>query len=67
VYGVLRTADGVSKVVQAPEILFSILLFSAVYLVLGALWLFLILREIRRGPEPAESPGTEAEASHAVA
>ena len=67
VYGVLRTADGVSKVVRAPEILFSLLLFSAVYLVLGALWLFLILREIRRGPEPAESPGAEAEASHAVA
>jgi len=67
VYGVLRTADGVSKVVGAPEILFSIVLFSAVYLVLGALWLFLVLREIRRGPEPGELPGTESEASHAVA
>ena len=65
VYGVMRTAAGVSKVVRAPEILFSILLFSVVYLVLGSLWLFLILREVRRGPEPAEFPETEAR--HAVA
>ncbi len=67
VYGVMRTAAGVSKVVRAPEILFSILLFSVVYLVLGSLWLFLILREVRRGPEPAEFPEAETEARHAVA
>ena len=67
VYGVMRTAEGVSKSVGAPEILFSTILFSLVYLCLGSLWLFLILREIRRGPEPAEIPGAEAEASHAVA
>jgi cytochrome bd ubiquinol oxidase subunit I len=67
VYGVMRTAAGVSKVVRAPEILFSIVIFSAVYAVLGSLWLFLILREVRRGPEPASFPGAEAEARDAVA
>jgi cytochrome d ubiquinol oxidase subunit I len=67
VYGVLRTADGVSRVVRAPEIVFSIGLFSVVYLMLGTLWLSLILREVRRGPEPAESPGGAVEPGHAVA
>jgi cytochrome d ubiquinol oxidase subunit I len=67
VYGVLRTADGVSKSVGAPEILFSIVLFAVVYLALGALWLFLLLREIARGPEPAEAGRAEAEGAHAVA
>jgi cytochrome d ubiquinol oxidase subunit I len=67
VYGVLRTADGVSKSVGAPEILFSIVLFSVVYLALGALWLFLVLREIARGPEPLGLDRAEAEGAHAVA
>jgi cytochrome bd ubiquinol oxidase subunit I len=67
VYGILRTKDGVSKVVGAPEILFSIILFSLLYACLGALWLFLILRAIRKGPEPATLPGVEEEARHAVA
>ncbi len=36
VYDVMRTADGVSKVVTAPEIAFSIGLFSVIYLLLGS-------------------------------
>jgi cytochrome d ubiquinol oxidase subunit I len=57
VYGLMRTSDATSPVVSAPEILFSILLFGAIYLLLGGLWLFLIRRAIREGPvqelEPA--------------
>jgi cytochrome d ubiquinol oxidase subunit I len=51
VYGVMRTADAVSKVVTAPEIAFSIALFSLVYLLLGVLWVYLLRKEIVHGPE----------------
>ncbi len=45
VYGLLRTADGASPTVTAGEILFSIILFSIVYLMLGSLYIFLIFKE----------------------
>lgn len=50
VYGVLQTSAGTSPVVSAPEIVFSMLLFGAIYLLLGGLWLFLMRRAIREGP-----------------
>jgi cytochrome d ubiquinol oxidase subunit I len=53
VYGLMRTADATSPVVSAPEILASIIGFSLIYLLLGALWLFLMRREILVGPAPA--------------
>jgi cytochrome d ubiquinol oxidase subunit I len=51
VYGVMKTSDGVSKVVVAPQIIFSIALFSVIYLLLGSVWLFLLRKEIMHGPE----------------
>ncbi len=65
VYGVLRTSDATSPVVSAPEILFSIGLFGLIYLVLGALWLFLLGRVIAAGPvqEPAAEAGSPAPAA----
>ncbi len=51
VYGLMRTSDGVSKVVKAPEILFSTILFSVIYLLLGVLWFFLVYKEASHGPE----------------
>ncbi len=54
VYGVMRTSDAVSRVVTAPQVLFSILLFSAIYLLLGTTWLYILCREVSHGPtEPA--------------
>jgi cytochrome d ubiquinol oxidase subunit I len=50
VQGLMRTADGTSPVVSAPEILFSILLFSGIYVLLAGLWLFLVRRQILEGP-----------------
>ncbi len=64
VYGLMRTRDAVSKVVGAPQILFSIVLFGVIYAVLGGLWLFLLRREIVHGPQPA---GSEGEVRHAAA
>jgi cytochrome bd ubiquinol oxidase subunit I len=57
VYGLLRTRDAVSKVVGAPAVLFSIVMFSVLYLVLGALWLYLLRREFLHGPDTGEAGG----------
>jgi cytochrome d ubiquinol oxidase subunit I len=56
VYGVLRTSEAASKTVPAGDILFSILLFGAIYVALGALWIHLIVKEVRHGPEVVASP-----------
>jgi cytochrome d ubiquinol oxidase subunit I len=55
VYGLMRTRDAVSKTVGAGELLFSIVLFGGIYVLLGALWLYLLRKEILHGPqgEPA--------------
>ena len=45
VYKLLRTSEAASVNVSAGEILFSIILFSVVYIFLGALWVFLVARE----------------------
>jgi len=55
VYGLLRTSDAASRTVGAGQILLSTVLFTIVYLALGALWLFLMVREAKHGPEPAQA------------
>jgi cytochrome d ubiquinol oxidase subunit I len=52
VYGVMRTADGVSRNVSAGNALFVLLGFLGMYALLGILLLFLLSREIDHGPEP---------------
>jgi cytochrome d ubiquinol oxidase subunit I len=54
VYNVLRTKDAVSATVPAGHILATIILFSAVYLLLFGLWVFLLGRKIKAGPEVAQ-------------
>ncbi|MGZ5432386.1 MAG: cytochrome ubiquinol oxidase subunit I, partial [Thermoanaerobaculia bacterium] len=62
VYGLMKTRDGVSKVVIAPEIITSIALFAVIYSLLGTVWIFLLRREVLHGPEgeplpePVEAP-----------
>jgi cytochrome d ubiquinol oxidase subunit I len=51
VYGLMRTADGYSKMVSAGNGIFTLLGFMGMYMVLGILFLFLVRREIERGPE----------------
>jgi cytochrome d ubiquinol oxidase subunit I len=53
IYGVMRTADGVSPRVSAANGLFTLIGFMGLYLVLGILFLFLVHREIEHGPGPA--------------
>ncbi|MHB8971921.1 MAG: cytochrome ubiquinol oxidase subunit I [Pirellulaceae bacterium] len=50
--GGLRTSDGVSEVVTSQLVLGSIVMFGLLYLLLFTLWVFLLDRAIRRGPEP---------------
>jgi cytochrome d ubiquinol oxidase subunit I len=50
VYKVLRTSEAVSAVVPAGNILFSIILFVAIYALIGAAGLGILLRTIRGGP-----------------
>jgi cytochrome d ubiquinol oxidase subunit I len=51
VQGLLKTRDAASVTVSAGEILFSILLFGAIYLLLGALYVFLLVKKVKAGPE----------------
>jgi cytochrome d ubiquinol oxidase subunit I len=53
VYKLLRTSEAASQVVGAGEILFSIVLFSLIYLGLGSLWVFLMIREAGHDLVPA--------------
>ena len=50
VYGLMRTADGYSKMVSAGNAMFTLLGFMGLYTVLGILFLFLVRREIEHGP-----------------
>ena len=52
VYHVLKTTDAVSYTVTAGEILFSLILFTAIYCCLGSLYIFLLVRKVRQGPAP---------------
>jgi cytochrome d ubiquinol oxidase subunit I len=54
VYGLLRTPDGLSRVVTAGMVLTSLILFSLIYLLLFVLFLFLLDRKIKHGPESLE-------------
>jgi cytochrome bd ubiquinol oxidase subunit I len=50
VYGLMRTADGTSHLVHSGETIFTSLGFAGIFVVLGFLFLYLILREITHGP-----------------
>ena len=55
VYGLMRTAHGVSPRVGSGNAWFTLIGFMGMYAVLAILWLFLVYREIEIGPEP-ENP-----------
>lgn len=51
VMGLMTTAQSVSPNVTAGSLLFSIIAFGVMYLILGALLVFLFIREIKKGAE----------------
>lgn len=46
VYGLMKTAEGISVVTSPEEVLFSIILFSSIFLIILALVVYLIRQEI---------------------
>jgi cytochrome d ubiquinol oxidase subunit I len=54
VQGLLRTSAGLSAVVKANTVLTSILLFSAVYVLLFAVFVYLLDDKIKHGPEDGD-------------
>jgi cytochrome d ubiquinol oxidase subunit I len=60
IYGLMRTAHGISPRVVAGNAWFTLLGFMGMYSVLTILWLFLIYREIELGPEPAANGDDES-------
>jgi len=63
VYGLMRTSAGGSPTVHAGTTLFTLLGFVGLYLVLGAFYLTLVLREIGHGP-PALDPASPEGGNH---
>ncbi|HPQ53467.1 MAG TPA: cytochrome ubiquinol oxidase subunit I [Spirochaetota bacterium] len=57
VYKILRTADAASVVVPAWQILFSLIMFSAIYLLLFVMFIFLLVKFVKAGPEEARDGG----------
>jgi cytochrome d ubiquinol oxidase subunit I len=51
VYGLLRTSEGLSKVVSAEAVLGSLILFAFIYALLFAVFVFLLDDKIRHGPD----------------
>jgi cytochrome d ubiquinol oxidase subunit I len=54
VYKLLRTSQGLSAVVSANQVLSSLIMFSIVYLLLFAAFVFLLNEKIRHGPDEAD-------------
>ena len=50
-YKLLRTSFAASITVSAGEILFSIIMFGIIYLALLGLYIFLLAKEVKHGPE----------------
>jgi len=60
IVGLFKTADGISKNVSSGEVIFTLIGFFGMYLLLGILFLLMVLRQIGKGPEDADSAGAEA-------
>jgi cytochrome bd ubiquinol oxidase subunit I len=54
VYGLLRTSDGLSKVIKADAVMTSLIMFTLIYLLLFVLFIFLLDQKIKLGPQGAE-------------
>ena len=54
VYKLLRTSQGLSEVVKANTVLSSLILFGLVYLLLFAVFLYLLNDKIQHGPDTAD-------------
>jgi cytochrome d ubiquinol oxidase subunit I len=54
VYGLMRTSEGLSAVVKAEAVLASLILFTVIYLLLFAVFVYLLNDKIQHGPDDAD-------------
>jgi cytochrome d ubiquinol oxidase subunit I len=59
VYGQLRTSDAVSKSLSGDQVLSSIILFGLIYVMLFAVWVYVLNSKIQHGPDAVEEPPPE--------
>lgn len=57
--GGLRTDQGISEAVKAPQVLSSIIFFGLIYLLLFVLWVMLLHTKIHHGPEETSATRKE--------
>ncbi|RYF57087.1 MAG: cytochrome ubiquinol oxidase subunit I, partial [Cytophagaceae bacterium] len=57
VYGLLRTSDALSQAVKAEHVLASLILFTFIYVMLFALFLYLLNKKIQHGPDVKDDRG----------
>lgn len=55
VYKMLRTSDAFSTVVTAGEVWSSLIMFTLIYTLLLALFVFLLVKKVKQGPEPVST------------
>jgi cytochrome d ubiquinol oxidase subunit I len=59
----LRTSDALSEAVTANQVLFSLIMFTFIYLLLFVLFIYLLNKKIKHGPDALEQlqhrPGHE--------
>ncbi len=60
VYNMLKTSDGLSRAVQANQVVFSIILFSLIYTLLFITFLYLLNSKIQHGPDDDVDHHTKA-------
>jgi cytochrome d ubiquinol oxidase subunit I len=51
VYGVLKTADAVSKSINSTQVILSLIGFTVLYGILGAIDIFLLVKYAKKGPD----------------
>ncbi len=57
IYGLMKTAAGASVVVSKGELIFSMLMFTGVYLLLFVMFVMLFVKMVKKGPEPFSGKG----------
>jgi cytochrome d ubiquinol oxidase subunit I len=63
VYGLLRTSDALSKAVKAEQVLASIIMFTIIYALLFAVFLFILDSKIKHGPDEPLIPPDKTSAA----
>lgn len=62
VQGILLTKDAISKVVTADQVMFSLIMFTLVYIILLILFVYLLVKKIKAGPEAVANPSAHTPA-----